>query len=44
MDDMDVDMVSDMPGGENFRNVTSVFSNAAKGQYSTAVEPQNVWS
>jgi hypothetical protein len=32
MDDMDVDIVSDMPGGDDFRNVTSIFSDAAKGK------------
>jgi hypothetical protein len=31
MDNMDVDTLFDMPGGDDFRNVTSVFSNAARG-------------
>ena len=33
MDDMDVDAMFDMPGGYNFRNVTKVFNDAARGQF-----------
>ena len=31
MDDMDVDAMFDMPGGDDFRNVTKVFKDAARG-------------
>lgn len=32
MDCMDVDAMFDMPGGDDFRNVTRVFIDAAKGK------------
>jgi hypothetical protein len=41
MDNMDVDTMFNMPGGDDFSDVTTVFRTAARGQLRSINEPQD---